>query len=58
MYTSNGTEAQKFVPMHQPDGSVVLKCMANDKVVDVCGARPQDGTEIWLYSNNDTKAQK
>lgn len=58
MYTSNGSDAQRFMPIHHKDGSVSLKCVANGKFVDVYGAQAKNDTKVWLYSGNDSKAQK
>lgn len=62
MYNSNGTNAQKFKYVYSKDkagASVVsMQCVTNKKFIDVHGAEAKNGTEVWLYTKNNTNAQK
>ena len=58
MYTSNGTNAQKFKFIKNADNTFSLQCVANKKFLDVHGGKAANETEIWLYTKNNTKAQK
>lgn len=58
MYPSNGGDNQKFRIVHRENNIVSLQNVANDKFLDVYSAKAEDGTEVWLYTKNDTKAQQ
>lgn len=59
LYESNGTDAQKWIPMHNADGTITLKSVCcNDKCLDVTGAMTDNETPLQIYKENGTDAQK
>ena len=59
MYESNGTDAQKWVPWHNSDGTVSLEAVCSPgKFLDVAGAGKESGTPVQIYTGNGTDAQK
>ena len=66
IYEDNGTIAQKFkitpteVSEHSreyEDGKYIIKSMNTNKVLDISGASKANGTNVQIYSLNNTKAQ-
>lgn len=58
-YTWNNTNAQKWKPVKNADGSYTFQsALDNNFVIDLSGANASNGRNIWLYTANGTKAQK
>ena len=66
LYKCNNTNAQKFklVEIFEPeqtieDGTYIINSAINEnQVIDVAGGNTDNGTNIQLYTSNNTKAQK
>lgn len=58
LYSSNGTNAQKFRITYVGRGYYVLENINSCKLVDVSGASTANGANIWQYNSNDTSAQR
>lgn len=59
LYESNGTDAQKWVPIHNNDGTISLKSVCcPDMLLDVTGAITENETPLQIYKENGTDAQK
>ncbi len=58
LYTSNGTDAQKFRIKPETDGTYTIFSLSSGKAVDVAGAKYRAGTNIQQYTPNGTAAQK
>jgi hypothetical protein len=63
LYDANGSNAQKFdvkwVASDDEDGGYYLIVnKGSGKVVDICGGKDANGTNIWQYDENGTDAQK
>lgn len=63
LYDANGSNAQKFdvkwVASDDEDGGYYLIVnKGSGKVVDICGGKDANGTNIWQYDKNGTEAQK
>ena len=65
MYTANGTDAQRFYLLetettdHSYDGTYYIRAAANlNLAMDVYGAGTASGTNIWLYTANNSAAQQ
>lgn len=58
VYTSNGTNAQKWRVTHDSKGYLTLTNVGSGKVLDVNGAATANGTNIQQYDSNSSKAQK
>lgn len=57
-YASNGTEAQKWVPVKQGDGSIVFYSgLGRDFVLDVSGGSSSSGSNVQIWKANGSKAQ-
>ena len=66
IYDDNGTNAQKFritptevseYSKEYENNNYVIKNVDNNKVIDVSGADKKNGTNVQIYSLNNTKAQ-
>ena len=58
VYTSNGTNAQKWKVTHDSKGYLTFTNVGSGKVLDVNGAATANGTNIQQYDPNNSKAQK
>lgn len=57
-YTSNGTDAQKWSPRRNEDGTYTLLSKSCGLALDVKGAGTEKGTRVQCYPSNGTDAQK
>ncbi|MGI6020038.1 MAG: RICIN domain-containing protein [Lachnospiraceae bacterium] len=57
LYSSNNTDAQKFLIEKMSDDYYRVVNVKSGKAVDVQGGIGQNGSVIWQYSMNKTKAQ-
>lgn len=57
-YSSNGTDAQKWIIKPAGNGYYNIISKVNGMYLDVKGAVRSNGTNIWTYTNNGTKAQR
>lgn len=58
LWPSNGTDAQKWAPEHDADGTVGLRNLACGKYLDVAGGSDASGTPVRVYPGNGTAAQR
>lgn len=58
LYDFNGTDAQKWAPIHNNDGTISLKNKACGKFLDIAGGAKTSGTLLQVYKNNGSNAQK
>lgn len=58
LYSSNGTNAQRWKVSHDAKGYVTLTNVGSGKVLDVAGGSTSNGTNIQQYISNGTWAQK
>lgn len=59
LFHSNGTDAQRWVPSHNGDGTVSFESgCCRGKFLDVKGAIAEDETVLQIYDGNGTDAQK
>lgn len=58
LYEANGTDAQKWHPDWNADGTVSLKSKSCGFYLDVAGANAKDGATVQAYKKNGTAAQK
>lgn len=66
IYKCNGTKAQRFklVEIVEPSKTIedgvytISTALDNNKLLDVAGGKANNKTNIQIYSNNNTKAQK
>lgn len=58
MWSSNGGKNQRFIIKENSDKTVSVKCVANNKNLDLNEGNIKNGTPIQLYEPNDSKAQK
>lgn len=58
LYEANGTDAQKWHPDWNADGTVSLKSKSCGFYLDVAGASTKDGATVQAYKKNGTAAQK
>lgn len=58
IYTSNGSDAQKFIARKQTDGTWTFINMNSGKVLDIDGDKKEDGTNVQQYTSNSSEAQK
>lgn len=58
LYDLNGTDAQKWAPIHNNDGTISLKNKACGKFLDIAGGAKASGTLLQVYKNNGSNAQK
>ena len=57
LYTSNGTNAQRFNISYTGNGYYKITNMNSGKALDVYGARAANSTIVWQYEYNGSKAQ-
>ena len=58
-YTSNLTQAQKWIAVKQTDGSVqLISALDQNKCIDLNGAQAKNGSNIQIYESNGSKAQR
>lgn len=58
LYTSNMSNAQRWVVSHDDKGYVTFTNVGSNKVIDVAGGNASAGTNIAQYVSNGTYAQK
>lgn len=58
LYEFNGTDAQKWRPTHNADGTITLQNKACGLYLEVAGANTKAGGVIQVYKGNNTNAQK
>lgn len=58
LYDFNGTDAQKWAPIHNNDGTISLRNKACGKFLDITGGAKTSGTLLQVYKNNGSTAQK
>lgn len=58
LYDLNGTDAQKWAPVHNNDGSISLKNKSCGKFLDIAGGSKTSGTALQVYKSNGSTAQK
>lgn len=58
IYTSNNSNAQKFLVRADGDGYYSIVCLGTAKALDVANGSSSSGTNIWQYTPNGTAAQK
>lgn len=58
LYDLNGTDAQKWAPVHNSDGSISLKNKSCGKFLDIAGGSKTSGTALQVYKSNGSTAQK
>ncbi len=58
LYSSNGTNAQKFVFVQNSDKTWKIFSYRSGLVLDVAGNGKTNGTNVWQYEENGTTAQK
>ena len=58
LYTSNGTDAQKFNVKYLNNGYYTIESVNSGKVLDVANGGKTAGTNLWQYESNNTDAQK
>jgi len=58
LYAPNGTDAQKWKPIHNSDGTISLQNKACGLFLDVKAAGKTKGTIVQLYPKNGSAAQK
>lgn len=57
-YAGNGTAVQKWYLQDSGDGYYYLLPQVNTSLaLDVCDGRSTNGTNVWIYSRNNTNAQ-
>lgn len=54
----NYSDAQKWIPSWNADGTLTLISKANGMALDIDGAGSKDGTKVQAYVKNGTDAQK
>lgn len=58
-YSNLGNEQQKFEIIRTSDGYFRIRCAGNsDYSIDVAGGNVAEGTNVQIYNNNTTPAQK
>ena len=57
-YEINDSDNQKWIIRATPDGNVKIISKFNKKVIDVCNAEVNRGTNIQLYEDNNSGAQR
>lgn len=58
VYTSNDTDAQRWVVSMDDAGYLTIRCATCDKVLDVASGNAANGTPVQLWESNGTWAQK
>lgn len=58
LWPSNGTDAQRWYPVHNDDGTVSLRNAACGKYLDVMGGSDSSGAPCQVYPGNGTAAQR
>ena len=59
LYTSNNTNAQKWIVKYQQDGYYTIASSLNEnQVIDISNALIANKNKIQLYQNNNTNAQR
>lgn len=58
LYEFNGTDAQKWQPTHNADGTISLKNKSCGLYLEVAGGDTKSGGVIQAYKGNQTTAQK
>ena len=58
LYTSNMSNAQRWIVSHDDKGYVTFTNAGSNKVIDVAGGNASAGTNVAQYSSNGTYAQK
>lgn len=59
LWEANDTWAQKWIAVKNPDGSITLLSALNPNLaIDIQWNRKDNGTPIWLYTKNNSQAQK
>ena len=58
LYTSNMSNAQRWIVSHDDKGYVTFTNAGSNKVIDVAGGNVSAGTNIAQYASNGTFAQK
>lgn len=59
LYTSNNTNAQKWIVKYQQDGYYTIASALNEnQVIDISNAQIANKNKIQLYQNNNTNAQR
>ncbi len=57
-YEYNGTDAQKWIILKNPDGSYSVKSKLNGLYLDISNGNIADGGNVQVYTGNGTDAQK
>ena len=58
LYSPNQTDAQKWIVHKHSDGTYSLKNKACNLYMSVRDGKTENGSEIWVYSWNETKSQR
>ena len=58
IYSSNGTDAQKFYLNYSGGGRYRITNVKSGKVLDITGGSPASGANVQQYSSNGTNAQQ
>lgn len=58
LYSSNGTNAQKFNLVKNSDGTYTFISLVSGKVLDIANGGSTAGTNVQQYSSNNSAAQK
>lgn len=58
VYSSNSTDAQRWIVSCDESGYLTIRCATCDKVLDVSNGSAFDGAAVQLWESNDTWAQK
>ncbi len=58
LYSSNQTDAQKWIVHKHSDGTYSFKNKACNLYMSVRDGKTENGSEIWVYSWNETKSQR
>ena len=57
-YTSNGTDAQRWIIRENTDGTYSIQSKANGLYIDVYGGLIRNGSNIQMYEGNGSATQK
>lgn len=57
IWDSNGTDAQRFA-IDKSSAGLMLTCKADGRAIDVMGADPSNGTDVWLYEAHGGLCQR
>lgn len=58
LYTPNNTDAQRWIPRKNDDGTYCLQNVSSGLYLDVKNAGKTSKTPVWVYEKNNSNAQK